>query len=482
MTVVVLDIGTTGTKSFAFNEKGEIIAKAYKKYPITVQPPGISEQDPNEWWHAACETMRQVMSYKSVKQNPIDGISLTTLRGTTTLIDKKGNVIHPAITWMDGRTIEMDDELKDKISQRMNLHKLLWLKKHKPNVFNKADKFVQVDAYFYHRMVDRWISDYSNARMDILDFSTLDWSEELAEEIKIPTSRWVELKPAGTHLGGLSEEASKDLGLPTGLPVVMGGGDQQCSMLGLGILNPGIAKATTGTGTFVVTQLDNFKEDPMGVMFTVPHVIERKWLIEGVLPGTGAIYQWYKDQFCLDEVEKAKLLDKDPYTIIDNKAQEIKPGSDELLVIPLFNYRRGIIDGLSFGHTKQHLARAILEGTGFGIRHYISMMEDLMELSLNELRIDGGGAKSILWRQIQCDITGKKVVVPQVEEASALGAAILALKTIGTYKTYKEAIDNTVKILETRNPNLKNKEIYEKLFERYQDLLLGEIPNLPIGN
>ena len=88
----------------------------------------------------------------------------------------------------------------------------------------------------------------------------------------------------------------------------------------------------------------------------------------------------------------------------------------------------------------------------------------------------------MLWRQIQCDITGKKVVVPQVEEASALGAAILALKTIGTYKTYKNAIDNTVKIFETRNPNPKNKEIYEKLFERYQDLLLGEIPNLPIGN
>jgi len=116
MTVVVLDIGTTGTKSFIFNDKGVIVAKAYKEYPKTVQPPGISEQDPNEWWRAACETMRQVLSNKSVDQKSIDGISLTTLRGTTTLIDSKGKVIHPAITWMDGRSVEMDDELKDKIS------------------------------------------------------------------------------------------------------------------------------------------------------------------------------------------------------------------------------------------------------------------------------------------------------------------------------------------------------------------------------
>jgi xylulokinase len=255
----------------------------------------------------------------------------------------------------------------------------------------------------------------------------------------------------------------------------MGGGDQQCSALGLNAITPGIIKATTGTGTFVDAVIDKplfDLYDPLTRTFCIPHVIPNKWAFEAVLPGTGLIYRWLRDQFSSKEVETARSVGVDPYDILNLEAASVKPGSDGLIVIPLFMFSRGIVWGLSFSHTKAHLARAILESAGYGMNFFIEVMGG-QGIEVSEIRVDGGGARSPLWRQIQADITGKPIVLTRViEDASALGAAILTSYGVGLHKTIDEAIAAMVKVTEKITPIPKNCEVYNRIYPKFADIFL----------
>jgi xylulokinase len=163
----------------------------------------------------------------------------------------------------------------------------------------------------------------------------------------------------------------------------------------------------------------------------------------------------------------------DPYAIIEDQAETVEPGSAGLFVIPLFNFARGQIVNLSFAHTRRHVARAIMEGTAYGMRGMIDLMAG-MGVNIEELRIDGGGARSPLWRQIQADIVGKKVVVPQLAESTSVGAAILTSCGTGCYKGIEDAVSSMIKILEERMPNSKNQKIYNEYHPKFMEILLSE--------
>jgi xylulokinase len=209
-------------------------------------------------------------------------------------------------------------------------------------------------------------------------------------------------------------------------------------------------------------------------------VIPNKWAFEAVLPGTGLIYRWFRDQFCSKEVETAKAVGVDSYDILNLEAAPVSPGSDGLIIIPLFMFSRGIVWGLSFSHTKGHVARAILESSGFGMKFFIEVING-QGIEVSEIRVDGGGARSHLWRQIQADITGKPIVLTRVvEDASALGAAILTGYGIGLYETIDKAVDAMVKVTEKINPIPKNQEIYESIYSKFTDMFLQTATELKV--
>nr|HDO81483.1 hypothetical protein [Candidatus Bathyarchaeota archaeon] len=470
--VAVFDAGTTGVRAIIFDTQGSIVGRSYEEYPTISEVPGQSEQNPDDWWRAAATTMQRAIKLSRVSPSNILAVSVCTQRATLTPIDKEGTPIYRAITWMDTRVPPSAQKLKKEIGQRESVNKALWIKENLPSVFEQTYKFIFVDSYFYLKLAGVLGSDYSNAFYGPFDVEKLAWKEELAEEVGVTVDKWVNLYQSGTVIGEVTREAAEETGLKRGTPVVVGGGDQQCACVGVGAVAHGIVKATTGTGTFVDALLDKPVYDPLGILFTLPHVLEKKWVLEGVIPGTGAILKWFRDNFGQLEKDVAETVGVDAYNILEDEAEMVKPGADGLVIIPLFNFGKGSMHNLSFAHTRGHLVRAIMECNGFGIRGLLEMISG-MGIPIEELRIDGGGARSKLWRQIQADITGKRVVVPQVEEAGGLGAAILACIGVKIFPTVEKAVENMVKILEVRNPNQENKKIYDEMHPKFMSILLS---------
>jgi len=473
--LVVFDVGTTAAKTIIFDASGSIVGKTYQEYPTQTPSPGIVEQNPEDWWKAIKTSAKKALDLSKIDPKAVAGIGVTTQRATVAPVDKNAEVLYPAMTWTDARSSPSADALSEHYPQRVEAYKILWLKDNLPDVFKKAYKFITVDAYIYHKLTGNFVSDFTNSAYGPLDIRKLKWSDELSDAAKIPIEKLPSLLSAGKIAGELLPEAAREVGLVAGTPVVVGGGDQQCSVLGLNAISPGIIKATTGTGTFINAVIDEplfDLYDPLTRTFSIPHVIPNKWSFEAVLPGAGLIYRWFRDQFSLQEVETAKAVGVDPYDILNLEAASVKPGSDGLIVIPLFMFSRGIVWGLSFSHTRAHLARAILESTGFGMNFFLEVMGG-RGIEVSEIRVDGGGARSPLWRQIQADITGKPIVLTRVvEDASALGAAILTSYGVGLHKTIDEAIAAMVKVTEKITPIPENCEVYNSIYPKFVDMFL----------
>ncbi len=470
--IAVFDVGTTVVRSIIFSLNGFSLGSSYEEYPTISETPGQSEQIPEKWWESACRTMQCALKEARISPSDIAAVSVCTQRATVFPVNKRGEALYRALTWMDSRISPSAKMLKEKIGQRESLNKILWIKDNFPSVFKETFKFLFVDSYFYFKLAGVFVSDRSNAFYGPFNVERLCWDDELAEEIGTPLDKWVDVQPSGTIIGEVTEAAAKETGLKAGIPVVIGGGDQQCSCVGVGAVKPGLTKVTTGTGTFVDVPIDKPIYDPLGILFTLPHVIEGKWMLEGVIPGTGGILRWFRDNFGHLEKEVAEAIEVDAYSILEDEAETVKPGSDGLLVIPLFNFGKGSIHNLSFSHSRKHIVRAIMECNGFGIRGILEMISG-MGVPVDELRIDGGGARSKLWRQIQADITGKRVAVPQLEEAGALGAAILAAKGVGLFRSLEDAVKTMVKIVEIREPNFENKRIYDEIHPVFMKILLS---------
>jgi xylulokinase len=473
--LVIFDIGTTAAKTIIFDASGSIVDKAYQEYPTQTPSPGIVEQNPQDWWIAIKTSAKKAFDLSKIDPQAVAGIGVITQRSTFAPVDKNAEALYPAMTWMDARSSPSADALSEQYPQRGMISKILWLKDNLPNVFEKTYKFITVDAYVYYKLTGNFVSDFTNSAYGPLDIERLRWSDELSDAAKIPIEKFSSLLSSGKIIGELLPQAASEVGLAAGTPVVVGGGDQQCSALGLNAISPGIIKATTGTGTFVDAVIDKpFFDlyDPLTRTFCIPHVIPNKWAFEAVLPGTGLIYRWLRDQFSLKEVETARSVGVDPYDILNLEATSVKPGSDGLIVIPLFMFSRGIVWGLSFSHTKAHLARAILESSGYGMNFFIEVMGG-QGIAVSEIRVDGGGSRSPLWRQIQADITGKPIVLTRVvEDASALGAAILTSYGVGLHKTIDKAIAAMVKVTEKIAPIPENREVYNRIYPKFADIFL----------
>ena len=473
----IFDIGTTGTRSVIVNEEGHELSKAYEEYPSKPKDLQPQEQLANTFWRTSANTMQRAISGCKYEAESITGVIVTTTRDSLTPIDKDGTPLAPTVTWVDNRSSSKSKEMADEIGPRKSVNKIMWFLENRPALFKKVYKWVLLDAYINNKLCGTYASSPADARYGPFDHETLKWSDELCESTGIPIDTLTDIVNSGTLIGEISSDAAKATSLRKGTPVIMGSGDQQCSALGMGVIETGRVKATTGTGTFVITHLDEFMENPF-VMFCNPSAIPGKWILEGVVPGTGLMYKWYRDQYCEPEVALAAKTEQDAYQIIEASAASVPAGSDGLVMFPFMAYNLGIVYHLGFAHTKAHVARAILEANGYGIKMYLEMMEGILDLKFDELRIDGGGSNSPLWRQIQADCAEKTIVLPKVRDSTVIGAAILGTVGTGIYGSYGEAVDNMFHIEERREPIPENITIYRKQYKIFNNLVNSEMGNV----
>jgi sugar (pentulose or hexulose) kinase len=459
----VFDVGTTGARTIVFDINGKVIARDYEEYHIPKQVVGISEQDPLMWWNAIRNTCNTVS--KKVNVNDIIGISAAFLRQTVTFLDKKGEPLHPALTWMDEREEWNEKEsIKQEDVFRRAIPKILWIKRNKPEIFEKTSKIAFVDTYILKKICETIVTDPTNGYWGILSLETLNWDQDLAEAYEIPIDLWPEIKFPGEIIGELSSGASKELNLPNNIPIIMGSGDQQCSALGLGVIETGQAKITMGTGTFIDYVADNPIKPPEGIpIFSIPTPIKGKWNIEANMPGTGTAMKWFKDNFSQLQIQESIEKQNNIYDMLVDEASTIPPGSEGLLVIPLYIFRKGVIHGLGWNHTRAHLIRAIMESAALSAQMYLQMIEALEGSKVSEVKVDGGAMNNPIWAQILADVTSRNILIPEEKDGAAMGAAILGYCGTKTYSNFEEAIDNMVRFVETKEPIKENMRIYKKL-------------------
>jgi len=467
----VFDVGTTGSRTIIFDINGKEITSAYEEYPVVKQPVGISEQDPLMWWTATKNTCNQVV--KRVNVNDVIGISGGILRVNATIMDKNGEILHPAMLAMDERGMDFQAEE----GLRLSIPKMLWLKNEKPDIFNKVYKIIFPDTSIYMNLCgkDLCITEPTNGIYGIMNMNTLDWDTNLADKHDLPVDLWPELRTPGEIIGELSSEAAGELGLKSNIPVVLGGGDQQCSALGMGVINPGQAKVTMGTYTFVnyVTGNEPAKLPPGDIpIFTLPHVIKGKWMLEGAMPGTGIALKWFKDNFSQLHIKECEEKNINVYDILSKEAEDISPGSEGLLFVPLQMFRKGTIHGLGWNHTRAHMIRSIMESAALSAQMYLGLVEAIGHAKATEIKADGGGMYSDLWAQILSDVMDKKILIPEVKDCSALGAAILGYYGLKKYNSLNDAIEKMVRFEKEFNPNKANVKVYKKLNRIFMPTIL----------
>lgn len=494
MTEIVLsiDAGTTGVRSMFFDKSGNVLGKAYSEYESFYPNPSWVEQDAESWWARSCQTIQQALSETGLDPERVIAISVTNQRETIVPIGEDGQPLHRAIVWQDRRTIPQCRWIESKLTQDavysitgltvdpyFSAPKILWIKQNEESIFNQAHKFLLVHDYLIYRLSDEFVTDYSNAsRTMLFDVRKAGWSERILEGLEIPVEKLPRAVEPGRQVGELTSRASKETGLKVGTPIVAGGGDQQCAALGVGVVKEGMLKSTTGTGTFILAHSKTVRLDPGLRVLCSRHVVPDSFVVEASMFTTGSALKWFRDNLGVEEVSVAGERGVDPYDVITEEASNIPPGSEGVIHIPHFvgagapnwnPYARGIFAGLALGHTRAHIIRAILEGVSYEIRTNVEVMREL-GLPAREVRVTGGAARSEMWMQIQADILRTPVIRTHMEEATAVGAAILAFRGAGVFKSVSQAAEEMVRTYEPLQPTKETLDVYQKGYKTFKSL------------
>ncbi len=493
--LAAIDAGTIGCRTILFDERGRELARDYEEYPSIYPRPAWVEQDAADWWRAVCETAKRAIEAANINPEDIAGISVTNQRETIVPVDEEGNPLRNAIVWQDRRTVEQCNEIRQKIGvdevyritgltidPYFSAPKILWIKENEPEIFESTHKFMLVHDFIEMKLSGEFVTDWSNASRTLLfDVEKFEWSEKICDALEISPEKLNKPYASGEKIGEVAARAARETGFIEGTPVIAGGGDQQCGALGVGVIKPGRIKATMGTGTFLLAYTDKPKRDPKKRVLFSCHADPGKWVVEASMFTTGSIFRWFRNELGQPERNMAEILGRDPYEILCEVAAQAPPGSGGILLLPHFvgagapywdPEARGVIVGLALGHTRAYLIRAILEGACFEVRKNIEVMREL-GLEFEEVRITGGATRSPLWNQIQADIYNIPVAKGSVEEATSLGAAILAGVGVGIFKSVSDAAETMVQIGERREPDEENREVYDKLYKVHNDVYMA---------
>jgi xylulokinase len=488
-----IDIGTSGTKTIAIDEKGTIVASASAEYPCDHPRPGWSEQDPTLWWDATKETVQQVMASGRFQRSDVLGVGLSGQMHGSVFLDAAGEVIRPALLWNDQRTAVECHEIETKAGGREALirmvanpaltgftaPKLLWVRKHEPRHWERVRQVLLPKDYIRYRLTGTFATEVSDASGTLmLDVANRRWSRELLAKLDIDLALLPTCHESQEVSAQVSELGSKATGLPVGTPVVGGGGDQPAGAVGNGIVRQGVVSATMGTSGVVFAHTDNLGFDPLGRLQRGCHAVPGAWHVMGVVLSAGGSFQWFRNELGKAEVAMARKKGEDPYFLLTDEAALAGPGAEGLFFLPYLTGERtphfdpdakGAWVGLTVRHGRAHMIRSVLEGATFAMRDSLELIRE-MGVAIEQVRVSGGGARNALWKQIQADIYGCDVHTLNSTEGPAFGVALLAQVGTGVFKSVPEACDAMIRPVDATRVDARAKAYYDRAFAVYREL------------
>jgi xylulokinase len=478
-----IDVSTTGVKALLVDQDGNVIGSANTEQPLSTPQPLWSEQDPADWWNGAVNSVKTVLKETGIPGEAVQGVGLTGQMHGLTLLDAKGNVLRPAILWNDQRTGAQCDEIRARLGKQRLIEitgndaltgftapKLLWVKENEPEVFAKTRHILLPKDYVRYRLAGVFAIDRADAAGTILlDIKTRDWSPEMLDALGIPLE-WLPKTYEGPEITGtISSEAARLTGLKAGTPVIAGGGDQAAQAVGVGAVQPGIVALTLGTSGVVFATTDHPYIDPQGRLHAFCHSAPGRWHLMGVMLSAAGSLRWFRDTIAPGKEYDSLLA----------PAAGIAPCSEGLLFLPYLTgertphpdpLARGAFAGLTIRHGLAHMTRAVIEGVAFGLRDSFELMKSAGLASIHQVRVSGGGARSVLWRQILADVLNAELVTVNTTEGAAYGAALLAGVGTGAWASVDEACGKTVKQTGCTRPIPENVALYEPGYAIYRKL------------
>ena len=453
--LIGIDVGTTGAKTLVIDDQGHVVARAVEEYPMYTPRPQWAEQDPEDWWQATVRSVRRVLKESRIRPAEIAGIGLTGQMHGMVMVDAQGKVLRPCIMWNDQRTAAQCEWIMNVIGPARFLEltlnpalpgvtapKIIWTRENEPEVYARAAKVLLPKDYVRYRLTGVYATEVSDASGTVLfDVSNRRWSREVLGELVIPPSWMPECVESQEVTGRITAEVAELTGLPSGLPVVGGAGDQAASAVGTGIVEPGLVSVTLGTSGVVFAYTDEPSRDPEGRLHTFCHAVPGKWHVMGVTLSAGGSFRWFRDSLGLSEKNIARLSGVDPYEILTAEASNAPAGCEGLIFLPYLTGERtpypdpnarGTFFGLTLRHDKRHMVRSVLEGVAYSLRDSIELFRDL-GIPITQVRAVGGGARSLTWRQIMADVFGIELVTINVTDSTAFGTALLAGVGTGIY-------------------------------------------------
>ena len=477
-----IDVSTTATKVILMEGHGDVIAVYSSTYGFQTPKPLWTEQHPDLWWEGTVKSIRRVISDSRIDPMDIKGIGMTGQMHGLVLLDESGHVLRPAILWNDQRTAAECDEIRSLVGRERLIRitgndaltgftapKILWVKNHEPGIFRQVRHILLPKDYVRFKLTGAYAIDRAGGSGTILfDLKQRDWSQEVLESLSINPD-WLSTTFEGSDVTGhISSEAAEATGLPAGIPVVAGGGDQAAQAVGVGAVEPGIVALTLGTSGVVFTSIDEPIIEPDGRLHAFCHAAPGKWHLMGVMLSAGGSLRWFRDAF-------AAGVD---FTTLTEKAASIPLGSEGLIFLPYLTgertphpdpLARGAFVGLTLRHTLDHMTRAVLEGVGFGLRDSFILMKDTGLPSIREVRISGGGSQSPVWRQILADIFNVDLIRVNTTEGAAYGAALLAAVGVGFYPDVETACKTTIRVSGRTRPGPVSGK-YNSIYSLYREL------------
>lgn len=493
--IAALDCGTSWMKGAIVGTSGDTLGAASRRSSLVAVPGGGLEVDAGALLKQAEAVLRESLERSRVAAGDVVALAVANQRATTFFLDGGGRPLGRGLSWQDLRGGDAMARPHSRLTARrfrgltglplspvFTLGKLAWLRRTDPERFRSVARFALVqDVVLHHLGAEGFPCDLSNASLTgLLDVAGLSWSAELLDWAGVEASQLPQLVPSGIAVGRLARDVAKRTGLPVGLPLVSGGGDQQCAGVGAGAIKPGVVELTLGTVATPLCCTTKPVFDARGRLSCGVHAVPGCWELEGLQTSAGSSLEW-----------AAKLFNggrRFPETTF-SRVEQVPPGSDGILFLPYLagpsapRWREGsagALVGLRLGHGKAELLRAVLEGISLQTREILDALAGLIG-PVREVRLTGGASSIGAWSRMQADVLGVPVATLENPEATLVGAAILGACGAGVFGSLAEAVGRMVRIKERHRPAAGLRDTYRQLYQRHLAADDTALPRLQRG-
>lgn len=487
MNVLVMDVGTSSIRGILIDQSGKMLFSHQIGYQVRFFDEIYAEQNASDWSSAIVEIAKKTTEYCGVHGLTVDALSLTSQRSSIIPMDVDGHALRPAIMWQDKRNSEIAAEFANMVPFVHNLTgarintvfsgtKMTWFRRNEAELYQRTNKICTIADFIVHEITGEYRTDQTyGARSLLMNIRTGQWDEDLLKLFEVEEEKLCELVEPGGVIGYVTEAFAKTTGLTHGIPMVSGGGDQQCGALGQGLFESGSASITTGTGAFMLACCDCVPEDLTNNIICGAHSVPGKYVLESSMLACAALYNWAKRELFADGVRA-----EEPFARINAAVEQSPAGANGCIALPYFQGRgtpdwnsnaMGAFVDLSLGTTRQDMARAVLEGIAVEAKNNLDIVEGYAGV-FDKLYIGGGLTKFSAFNQMQADIYQKELYRDLTSsEQTAYGAWLSAMVALSVYPNYQTAFEvcKRERQYAIYRPNRSRKELYQAKQTRFNE-------------